>query len=617
MSLSLEPVPTIITDDPRIDMNPDPYFLVEKGAGEIVYRRYPSSGGTDAGSIQFNTQLSDRRTIVSSKVFIQTRFNVTVALSGVPAGAITNINQLINELQGLAPRFSPLMSCTTGCTLTLNGKQTASPVGRYFPALMKYCVNTEEAAYDFSTFPSRQDVSPQTFRYEVVPAPITITSDNTNLTSGIGTIYDSDPYQPSKRSTWLSNVATDFVVVGPQNFTFSFVDEEILPLSPLIWGHREVKGISGLDTLDIYIQYSQSQLNKSFMYCPLQGAVPITATFTVTPVSSYAEFIYFEPRVNSIVPPVLRYRYNFIQHVPKNITDTVGPYNPLTKVGSTFNFTSDTITLQGLPKRIYIFVRRQQEVLKSSDCDTYARIDNVRVDIGNRVGLLGEAQPQALYRMAVKNGYQGSWDNWYNQSGSVICIDLAEDIPLGLTEAPGTLSKLTLQYTIQGTGLYYDYNAAYNAWTAPALECNTVIVYEGMTIIKDGGVVYESNNLSPLDVINSSKVHHVHYSDLIDYSGGMYSAGSIASYVSGIKKGIQRGIGKAKELANKAAPYIAEYGPKVAKVVEKAAPVVASLLAAGYTENEIYNMMEKPAVAKAKGGKRAPKSTLKARAIKM
>jgi hypothetical protein len=631
MSLSVAPVPVLTTDDPRIDLNVEPFYLVERGAGEVIYRDY-AADSFSGGTININTQISDRRTVVDSKVLLKTKFTVVATASAAifSAGAPATAPGIGGRIaQGrIAPRYSPLMSSCTNAVLNLNGKQFSQPIARYNTPLMKYCTSNDEAAYDFSTFPSYQDVLSEFYSYAETPAYAGGVPQPTNdqFLSAMGSNADCDPYSASKRMGWLQNVAIQSEDATTTVLTFTFETEEILPLSPLIWGHKQVKGLSGLDTLSIYLNYDSGLLNKALQYSPI-GTAANTFTsiaFNVSISACSAEFIYFSPRANMEIPPVLRYRYNNIQYVSKNIPtgSLTGAnfYNQYSKVGPTFtDFTSDSITLQGLPKRMYVFVKRQQQLINSATPDTYARITKINLMLGNKPGILAEATPQALYRMSVKNGYQGSWDNWYNNCGSVICIDFAQDIPLGLLDAPGTLSKMNLQFSVSGTSLYYDYdpaNAA-GAYYTPLLELNTVLVYDGIVVIKDGQVIQEQNDVSPLDVVNGTKVNHVYYHDIIDYAGGNYAGGAISKYIDAVK----RGFGKVKDLANKAAPYIEKYGPKVLSAAEKALPIVASVLAAGYTENEIYAIMDSYAKSEkkkpVKGGARAGKASLKARAIKM
>lgn len=630
MSLSNDPVPVLGVIDPRIDLDVDPFYLVEKGAGEVIYRKYEadSFGG---GTININTQLSDRRTVVDCKVKIKTTFAVRIAALGgyapftVGSPIYTNL-----AVQPFCPRFSPLISACTNAVLNLNGKQFSQPVNRFNTPLMKYCTSTEESAYDFSLFPAYQDILPEFYDYPLNGVP-TYAAGVPQASPTAGNAMNSnqklEAYLANTRAAWLQNVAVEGTAATTSVLNFSYETEEILPLSPLIWGHKNIKGLSGLDTLGITLNYDQTLLNASMQYCPVGLEANSVSTFTISQTISdcSAEFIYFSPQANMEVPPVLRYRYNDIQHVAKNIptSNVTGIYDPRTAKtgGGISTFTSDSITLQGMPKRIYVFIRRQGSAINSTTPDTYAYISNINVTLGNRSGILAEATPQSLYTMAVKNGYKGSWDHWRYLCGSVLCIDFAQDIPMGILDAPGTLSKMNLQFNVTGQSLYYDYKSddAAGVYAAAPLELNTVIVYDGIVVIKNGQVLQEPNDVSPLDVVNAIRVQKVNYRDVIDYAGGSYAGGAISKYVDAVK----RGFSKVKALANKAAPYVKEYGPKVLKVAEKAIPVVASILAAGYTENEIYGIMEqyskterkaiKPKATK--GGARASKSALSRRAI--
>jgi len=464
MSLSVDPVPVLVADDPRIDLDVHPYYLVERSAGEVIYRDYPSDsfGG---GTININTQISDRRTVVSSKVFVKTKFSVVATANGIAAAFTAGSQDILLQTSNshISPRFSPLISSCTNCVLGLNGKQFGQPVGRYFTPLMKYCSTTDEVTQDFSTFPSHQDIlqEPYSFITPTGVAMIARTSSDTSLLSAIGNGYeDGEPYTPSARLGWFQSVANVKAGATATSCTFEYESEEIIPISPLVWGHKEVKGISGIDTLNLYLNYDSGLLNNSMIYSSrglnTNQSDSATISFAVTITECSAEFIYFSPRVNVEIPPVLRYRFNNIQHIPKDIPGNIAAY-PLSNKSTSVSLTqvSDAITLQGMPKRMYVFIRRQQSTVSQFTLDTYARITKINLQIGNRAGILAEATPQSLYRMAVKNGYQGTWDQWYNVCGSVLCIDFAQDIPLGLLEAPGTLSKQNMQFTVTFNNLYF------------------------------------------------------------------------------------------------------------------------------------------------------------------
>lgn len=627
MSLSQSPVPVLSTIDPRVDMNTDPYFLVEKGAGEVLYRDFPADSFS-GGSIQVNTTISDVRTVVSSKIFIKPTFKVTITSAGLftAAGGGTqgNLKAALNAAT-VCPRFAPLSYATNNATIYLNSKSFNCEVGQYNTALMKYCTPLSTSAYDYSLFPSQQDAYPEPHDYvlaadgSLVVATIAGTTTSASLRSPFGINQDTAYGLPSKRGAWLQENAVLTKAITADELEFEYQTTEPIPISPLAWGHKEVKGISGINTLKLWIQYDSSKLAKTILCGANVADADIVIKVEISKCS--AEFIYMTPRATMTVPPVLRYRYNNIYVLEKDLDTAAVPYNPNRKTGVMSTYRSNTITLSGMPKRMYLFIKRQDNNRAGSEsirtCDSYARIENVNITLGSRGGILAEASPQALYNMSVKNGYCDSWDSWYNQNGSVVCIDFAQDVPLGLLDAPGTLTKQNIQVDIKYTSLFYDIAANRATLINSNLNANVVIVYDGMVTINNGLVIEETSIVSAMDVANSEKVGHVSYSNLIDYTGGDYSGGALSKYIDAVK----RGFGKVKDLANKAAPYIEKYGPKVLSAAEKALPIVASVLAAGYTENEIYAILDKAASSKKKpgpkGGARASKAALKARALEM
>lgn len=68
-----------------------------------------------------------------------------------------------------------------------------------------------------------------------------------------------------------------------------------------------------------------------------------------------------------------------------------------------------------------------------------------------------------------------------------------------------------------------------------------IVVFDGMVIFRDGEVLFESNDVSALDVADSSKVRKVAYDDIADYVyGGMYTGGSLSSFKAKVKSGLDK-----------------------------------------------------------------------------
>lgn len=589
MSLSAEPVKTYLVDDPRIDFDREASYLVERSGGDVTYRTWKQISASKA-AISFNTLIPSRDTAVSSKIYVKIPIIVTV----------TGENIVADLKNYLALRFAPFTSCCNSIQLELNGKQQSTNIYRYYTALMKYCNTQQEMTNDFSCMSTYMDTYPSYYNPASITGPFGTNRDPmTNYGSG-------SLYEPTRRAGYLQNISV--MSDGNDTCVVRFDLEEIIPLSPLFWGHREVKSLIGLDTLNISFQIRDlSRMFSSWRYGNNNAGDSTTLSFDFDESAlggALLEFIYIKPRANVPIPRMIHYPYN-------NVKDFTIKSDPLIKGASATSQQFSNIQLQGVPKRLYIFVKRQESDETYYTTDTFARIDKITLDIGTRSGLLAECTPQALYRMAVKNGYQGSWDAWYSQVGSVLCIDFGSDISLDLLDAPGALRQMQISFKLDYTGLYN--NAATSAVAnSPEVVVNyamyMIVVYDGMMIIKDGEVLFESNDVSALDVADSTKVRKLSYDDVADYVyGGMYTGGSLSKFISKAKVG----LAKAKDFTQqKVIPGIQKALPYVKKGAEIAAEVLPALAALGYTEEQIFDIVS------GKGGKVMPKKSIKARAAK-
>lgn len=609
MSLSAVPVPTYLVDDPRIDFDRHAAYLVERGGGDLTYRQYKCVSASSS-AISFNTLVPSRDTVVSSKVYVSIPLKVTIT---APAGAI---GAKISDVVGF--RFAPIVTSCNSIQLELNGKAVSSNTYRYYPALMKYCNTNDEMLNDFSCMPTFMDYYGSYYNDNAaVNVPNSAGLPWNSLKDPLGIDEDVDNFHPTPRKGYLKNISTvnlpntESPLPDPPEpndtetaFQFKCVLQEILPISPLFWGHREVKGLVGLDTLNVTLQLRDNltRLISSRIY-DVAGANNLTVTVDQAElINSYLEFIYIKPRANMVLPRVIHYPYNNI----KDYQTTGETLNRNETKTSTFN----NIQLSGVPKRLYIFVKRQEATEKYYTTDTYARINNISVDLGTRSGLLGECSPQALYRMAVKNGYRGSWDSWYKYSGSVLCIDFGSDISLDLLDAPGALKQMQLSFRVNYTNIQSNRTLPGDPTSEVAIpfQVYAIVVFDGMVIFKDGEVLFESNDVSALDVADSSKVRKISYDDIADYVyGGMYTGGSLSSFKAKVKSGLD----KAKTFAQqKVIPGVQKALPYIEKGVKTAAEILPALAALGYTEEEIYDIVN------GKGGKMMPKKSIKARAAK-
>lgn len=597
MSLSAEPVKTFIVDDPRIDFDREASYLIERSGGDVTYRRVVQNSASDS-SLSFNVQVPSRDTVVSSKIYVSLPLTVTITRADAvePAAPI---------LDGLGFRFAPFVTCCNSVSLELNGKTQTSNTYRYYPALMRYCNTTDEMTNDFSCMPTYLDQYSSYNNPSLGAAPWGTVRDPLGP-AGYG---NCTPFGPTTRKGYLDNLITDVVAVGNTSVTFKCTIQEIIPISPLFWGHREVKGLTGLENMTISFQIRRlERLFSSWYYnqnVPERNLVITVAQMT----GAELELTYIKPRANVPIPRMIHYPYNNIKDFITPVGEKITPL----AAKQTGEVTFSNIQLSGVPKRMYIFVKRAEAEERYFTTDTFARIDGISLDLGTRSGLLAECSSQTLYRMAVKNGYKGSWDAWYKHVGSVLCIDFGSDVSLDLLDAPGALKQMQVSFRLQFTNLYNNKKDPAGANDLAnqkeiTFSAYCIVVYDGMLIIKDGEVLFESNDVSALDVADSSKVRKLSYDDIADYVyGGMYTGGSLSKFISKAKTGLS----KAKDFAQqKIIPGVQKALPYVEKGVKVAAEVLPALAALGYTEEEIFDIVS------GKGGKVMPKKSIKARAAR-
>ena len=598
MSLSAVPVPTYLVDDPRVDFDRHAAYLVERGGGDITYRQYKCVSASTS-SISFSTLVPSRDTVVSSKVYVSIPLSVTIT---APVGVVLGN---ISDYTGF--RFAPITTSCNSIQLELNGKAVSTNTYRYYPALMKYCNTNDEMLNDFSCMPTFMDYYGSYYNPDGAAPNANTGALWASLKDPLGIDQDADNFHPTPRKAYLRNIS-DITVNSPTEFTFSCVIQEVLPISPLFWGHREVKGLVGLDTLGVTLQLRDNltRIISSSIYNTTDADNNLTVAIDQNVlIGSYLEFIYIKPRANVVLPRVIHYPYNNIKDYQTQ-GEILGTIPPQKLSGQTV---FSNIQLTGVPKRVYIFAKRREDTERYYTTDTFARIDKISLDIGTRSGLLAECSSQALYRMAVKNGYRGSWDSWYKYQGSVLCIDFGSDVSLDLLDAPGALKQMQMSFRLDYTDIQSNRIEAGTIGEAEIqFQVYAIVVFDGMVIFKDGEVLFESNDVSALDVADSSKVRKVAYDDIADYVyGGMYTGGSLSSFKAKVKSGLD----KAKTFAQqKIIPGVQKALPYVEKGVKVASEVLPALAALGYTEEEIFDIVN------GKGGKMMPKKSIKARAAR-
>ena len=214
-------------------------------------------------------------------------------------------------------------------------------------------------------------------------------------------------------------------------------------LSPLVSGPaaNTSKGLFNVQTLQLTLSLNTASnftpiwQNMSFATSPVGGVVT-SSSLTIGANTQLA--------ITTLTPPMLPPKgmvstYSYMQLTPYPTTG-----GSLTTLASQ-TLTSNVISLDCVPSKLYVWARLSDAYRKYSTTDTFCSISNVSVTYNNRSSVLSSLNQWDLFRMSVENGINQSWMQFSKNMGSVLCIDISKNIGVPMHEAPGVRRKTTLQ----------------------------------------------------------------------------------------------------------------------------------------------------------------------------
>jgi hypothetical protein len=551
-------------------------------------------------------------------------------------GIINPANSILNA--GLdAPRSMPLSSALNNLITKLDGTQMSINLEDIIQPMSRFHNDVELKNGWFSLTPDYPDQSAQ---YSDLTASIR------NPLSGYADSVDGNVGgRSSFPFTIVQNTPTSAIV--------DMVICEPIFLSPWAWGKGiGTTGFIGVQNLEITLNFTTNAGSRMWSHVQngyfvtggyIQGNnppnFPNTTYLNTWPVIQNIVASYGGFGVGGAGNPAFSYSQSLptllleyltpteLQEIPRSVAypyflvdsfTTQGNLIPPNSIGANgqpvinqIKVTTQNIVLTSIPNRIYLYVRNSNNTLEngissmnyvnagltynntgwngSQFTDSYAVIDNVSINFNNRAGLLSTCTPQDLYKMAVRNGLNMSWEQWsggplYLPSGggttfptglagalvggyengsvgSICCFQMGIDLPCKPAEAPGVGGNWNLQTTVNFHNNNFQGSAIPNLGITNFGQMNWVIyivvVYEGAMTIAGGQCLPQISVLSHQDVLNA--VSRQKYLTLLDveeiYGGGNWLSG-IKRFGHDLLGKITRGLELAHEYAPKAVPYI-------------------------------------------------------------
>lgn len=421
--------------DPRLDVrsNEEKLHVVFRGPTFVDEEIYPSNsfGLQQATWAQNTTSITDvTEKDWWMKHYVQFDFKDALLAPVAPFG-VTGIPT--NPVYD-GPRSWPIQSCTQTMQLKLNGQNFSVNPQEYLHAQLRYHVSKDDIELDYSTFPSMED---------------TVISYNDAILYGSG----RNPFGGiNECASQMTRNALQPVAVLNAGSTLQYEFTEPLYISPLNVARKLTEGLTSLNRWEITLQWGNLSRMWSTAGPPNSPVSSVTVTFYKAP-EIVLRFLKRTRRMEMSRPMSTSYPYfRPFQFVKSNVNlPAFVPQNLPGSPGSTV-VSSDSIQFNQIPNGMLIFLRKAVNSATINDTDTFARILNISVFF-NGIRVLSNANEQQIYLMCKKNGYNQSFAQWRNLTGSVLFLKFGEDVGLEEGVAPGMMIQRTIQIQVTAVNL--------------------------------------------------------------------------------------------------------------------------------------------------------------------
>lgn len=555
MSLAINPVNSVLAQDPRIDPrgSKDPTYVIEKGAQLFSTKRVPANAASISNA-NWNATPPSQKTYIDRK--IKMSIPLTLKFTGTSVGPT-----LLQIGQNDALRFHPLNNALiNSISVSINNSTVTQLMSETFDPLMRYN-NYKQGMHDFSTSPSMQDQSQE--YTDMLGA-------NRNP---LGSYQDGldGAFTPRGEFTDIKVISDDGTTA-----TVECLISEYIFVSPLTFGMGDECGLIGISQFEVVANFNNGkELKRVWSHNAVDGE-NITDIDVQMGNTTYAKlpelhFNYLTPRDTQLnkLPKKMTYSYYNIERYPRDFNIAAN---------TTSRIMSDNIQVNSVPKRIYLFARKKNGVRTFSDTDSYLPITGISLNWNNLSGQLGNADSSDLYEISRRNGLEMSYSQWRKYIGSVLCLDFSCDVGLHNNEAPGVLGNYQMQI-----------DATFENNTADTMEASMYIiaVYEGVFCIADGNTYSQLGVVDPKSVLtdpdNLPLADYSEYKDNRTFYGG--------GFLEKVKKFGKKALPYAKKAAPMAARALEFAFPETAPAVEAARMAYNTLVGSGYTSAEAKKLI--------------------------
>ena len=461
-------------EDPLLDLEAKPAYIFERAAQDSNVRLIQSTQFS-SDSITFNYLPPSSRTVISRNIRtdITIRFTFTGVDQGGPLLQLGSLDSFLMLNYGVAVGQLQIDNGSN----SYNESQVFPLMHRYMSTKnlnesVGYTFNSPDLMYDYDLFLT------EGFQY--------------NQSRNFGESAYSDDVLKGRYMRTLVTLPTGGGLNVDPNTEMTVDVRFISPimLKPCQWQNNlhVTKGLFGVEQFTYIMNLHRDLYKYVWAHAP-SGRTVDSVSYNIigTP---YLHVMEYQLQPDQSLPLDL-VSYNYSKYYSQ-VTD----FNQTLTPAQTVSVTNSNNQLGGTPEWIAFSVREKTANINEQTPKVALRIKNIKITFDTQI-LLESADPIQIYEICKKNGYNGTYEDWYNYSGSYVMLKLPSDIQVQALDAPGRLLKHQLQIEVQ-----VENQTSRNI----AIEMPLIISYVGV-FVKGYNYGQPSQNIvSANDVLNSKNL---------------------------------------------------------------------------------------------------------------
>lgn len=516
MSNSIDKFQVYKLEDPLLDLETKPSYVIERSAQSSNIKTVPSTQFS-GNQITYTYLPSSGRTIISRN--IRSQVTIKFIFTGQDQGSA-----LLGF--GSTDSFLMLNYGVQSSNLTIDGGNNSITESDVFPIFHRY-INTKSLNDDIGYTFNSPDLM---YNYDL---PFTQGMGyNANRNFGETNFADDSlrgRYWPS-----LYNIIENSNTRCEVDVTF------ISPiiLKPLDY-HNNLhinKGLFGVESLTFILTLQDNFYKYVWAHAPSGNVVDnVTYAITGTPSLFVQEF---ELQPDQSLPLDL-VSYDYVKYYSQ-----VTGLNQSVAANVKSSITSSNNQLGGTPDWIMFYIREQYKDISPNNPKTALPITRLQITF-DTAQIFNNADPQQLYEISKKNGYNGLYEDFINYSGSYIKLKFPTDVNVQALDGVGRLLKHQLNITADFIN---------NTGRTITPEIVLVIGYRGIWTKGYNYSQPQINIVSANDILNSADLPNIPRDMLLmDKMYGGFSAKDVYNKISTV--------------GPKAVKFLKECGPQALDIV--------------------------------------------------